>query len=289
MKAKLDQIETFVIVTQLGHFAKAAKVLQVTPAAVSKKISELEKQLQVKLLHRTTRLCQLTEVGERYYQQWLAILEQINQTEEFITHLQETPDGKLYVVTPRKENILPYLAGFQKKYPKISLKIEIAEKIPDFTKDKIDIALGMSFEPPEDIVRKKIGQTRYILVGSPAYFAKNPQPLTPNDLSQHFYIEQYNRPQAGWIPFDTQQKVYCAPSLLLNNTYAMVECAAKNLGIARVHEYVAAELIVKKQLITVLDDYLQTPIPIYIYYAYSQYVEPKIRCFVDYFADKLKF
>lgn len=288
MKAKLDQIQAFIEVSQKAHFANAAKALNMTPAAISKKIAELEHHLKVKLVHRTTRSCELTEIGKRYFQKWLSILEQIDETEEFINHLQEIPSGEIYVCTPRKEYVIDYLYEFQKMYPKILLKIEVAERIPDFTKEKIDIILGMSFDPPQEMVRKKIASTQYVMVGTPQYFAQHGFPKVPSDLSSHRYIEHWHRPQYGWIPFDKGMKTYCSPTLLLNDTTAMRDCALQGLGITRLQRFVVDNDLKDGRLVAVLDDYLTQKIPIYLYYPYTRYIEPKLRCFIDFMVPRFK-
>lgn len=288
MHTKLDQIEAFIAVAQHGHFANAAKTLQLTPAAISKKIAELEHQLQVKLIHRTTRSCQLTEIGQRFFEKWLSILEHIEETEEFIKHLQEIPSGEIFVGTPRREYLIPHLKAFQEAYPKIILKIEVAERIPNFEKEKMDILLGMSFEPPQDMVRKKLAQTTYVLVGSPSYFAQHGMPQTPYEIATHRFIEHWERLQYGWIPFDDELKVYCPPTLLLNDSHAMRNCALEGLGVTRLHRYLVEDDLQQGRLISVLEDYLTNPVPIYLYYPYSRYIEPKLRCFIDFITPRFK-
>lgn len=287
MNTKLDQIEAFVAIAQLGHFAAAANALKLTPAAISKKLSELEKTLSVKLIHRTTRSCKLTEVGERYYERWLNILDSINETDAFIKDLHEIPKGELSVLTPRRELILPYLQEFQQRYPKITLNIEIAERIPDFTKEKVDVSLGVSYEVSDNIVRKKLSSTRYALVASPAYLKKMGMPLEQNDLTKYHYIEHSKRMEPGWIPFDRDQRIYCRPTLLLNDTTAMMQCALADLGITRLHYSIVEKEIKEKNLISIFENDLKTEIPIYIYYAYSRYIDPKIRSFIDFIVPHL--
>lgn len=289
--SQLERCLTFMAIIEENSFIGAAKKLNISSAAVSKQMTVLEKQIGIQLLQRTTRRLKLTEAGELYYQQCQRIVKELEEAESLLSVMRSEPAGLLRIVSGRyigEHMIIPYVAEFLLSYPKVTLDIELAERIPDIVTEKIDIAIGMSILIPGELIQRKIMTTRYVLCGSPTYLKQYGEPKKPSDLVNHRYITHTMRKPNHTISFKGDLKVHVKPFLYLNDVEAMLNCAFEDLGIIKVHEYVVAEALKKGELIEILTDYKEPEIPIYVCYPYTQYVQPKIRHFIDFILAKIE-
>jgi DNA-binding transcriptional LysR family regulator len=286
---KLDRLETFFQVASEGSFAKAARRLDVSTAAVSKKIALFEKELGVELIKRSTRSFALTTWGELYFDHCKTIIAQIKEGEDLVAFSRSEPSGILRVTAGRyfsERYIIPNLAEFVQLFPKVRLELELAERMPDLEKENIDILIGMSMSGASDCIQKKIARTRYVLCASPSYLAKHGTPQSPDDLVGHSYISHSMR-SPDLISFKTGKKIRLEPLLRLNDTQAMLHCALAGMGIVKLHDYAVEEAVAQGELVEILEEYRDDALPIYVCYLQRKYVAPKIRCFIDFILAKL--
>lgn len=289
MNLKLDRIEVFVTVVENGSFSAAARKLKISVPAVSKQIAELESQLQTLLLERTTRRVSLTEAGEIYYEQCKRLMDEVLETESISTRWSLEPSGILRVFSARyygQKMVLPYLKEFQDLYPKLRLDLELGERVPDPSQEDLDLILGISMAGPDLWIQKKIGTTRYALTASPEYLNTHGIPKKPHDLTHHFYITHKMRNLESQIEFETGEKVKIVPSLILNDTEAMLQCALDGLGIVKLHHYVVDRAIQSGKLVEVLGQFLKPEIPIYLYYPPRRFLQSKVKKFMEFFLKK---
>lgn len=281
---KLSQLEAFVCVVERGSFSQAAEYLGISAAAVSKNIASLEQQMQCQLIQRTTRKLSLTNLGERYFQQCKQIIELIQESEKMLATATHTPRGKLKLFLMNAQFFIPYVQQFQQQYPELQLKIEIAERLPNFVQEGIDILIGASYHHDDNLVRVKIGRTHYRFYASPSYLAKHGVPLQIEDLLHHRYLEHTARFEAeqGNILFQNGQYLRLQPTLLINNMDALINCSTQGLGIVRSHYEYAKQYLEQGLLLEVLPDAFPQESNVYLYYPYSRYTEPKIRAVVDF-------
>lgn len=288
--SKLENIMTFIAVVEQNSFVAAAKKQGISTAAVSRKITNLEAALGTELLHRTTRSLTLTEVGTLYYEQCKSALEGLAMAEAVIASSQQEPMGTLNITCApyfAQQYLVPILPEFMANYPKLFINLELAERFPDLVQEKIDVLLGVSFEGPPELVRRRIGVTRYVLCAAPKYLEKYGVPKTPADLTKHHYITHTMRKPANAIPYKNAKMIYVEPTLWLNDTGAMRECAIQGLGIVRLHDYMVANALQEKKLIEILPDFQEPELPVFLYYQPSRYLQPKIRRFIDFYLQKV--
>jgi DNA-binding transcriptional LysR family regulator len=110
----------------------------------------------------------------------------------------------------------------------------------------------------------------------------------PEDLIKHHYITHSMRVPADVLSFDNGQEIQIKPALWLNDAQAMLMCAIQDMGIVKLHDYMVTEALAKKQLVEVLSAYHKKEQPIYLYYQPSRYLQPKIRCFIDFYLERNK-
>ncbi|MCE5295069.1 MAG: LysR family transcriptional regulator [Chlamydiales bacterium] len=284
-----DKLATFVTVIEEGSFANAARKLHISAAAVSKQIRLLEEELKIELMVRSTRSLSLTDAGHLYFEQAKKIVQEMHQLTALNQELQQEPSGILHVSSARyfgETYIVPRLPEFLEKYPKLTLSLELMERLPDIDREDIDIVIGMSRPLSLDSIQKTIGHTKYVFTASPAYLKTFGTPHHPHDLKNHRYINHSSRVPTNITYFKDNQEVYLEPSLLLNDTNAMKQCALNGLGIVKLHEYVVADAIKEGTLVEILSAFTDPKEPIFAAYKSQKHLPTKIRKFLDFFTAK---
>lgn len=285
MALKLEQLVAFKYVVENQGFTSAAVKLNLSKVAVSKQIAQLERQLQTKLIQRTTRQFALTAPGLELYKQALTLLEQVDQIEKSFADQQQAPQGHLRIMaTPYFASIylLPRLAEFLQRYPQIKLELLLAERFPHLAQEQIDVFVGASLPGYDSLVRKKVGETRYVFCASPAYLQRYGIPMQPNDLKQHRYLNHSMRIPNDTVHFAHAASISVTPYLIINDTAALLTCARAHMGIVKLHEYLVHTDLKDGILQEVLPKYSEKNVPVYLFYTQQSYVPLKIKAFVEF-------
>lgn len=286
----LSQMETFVLTSELGSLAAVARRLAISSAAVSKQLTRLEEELGLQLLVRSTRKIELTEVGVNYCLQCRRILEEVEVASALISQVKLEPHGVLKVVSGRHfatSYILPHIREFLKKYPKIELNLELAERVPDLHAEAIDVLIGMSIPATGDAIQKRIATTSYTICASPHYLKEFGTPKKPVDLKNHRYITHSMRKPDNELLFGSKEVITLNPYIRVNDTQTMLDFALDGLGIVKLHTYVVKEHLEKGTLKELLSAYSDLEIPIYVAYPQRRYIPSKTRYFIDFIIEKL--
>lgn len=286
---KLDRIAAFIAVVEENGFAAAARKQHVSTAAMSRQIMRLEAELNVQLLVRSTRQLTLTEIGAQYYQSCKKTLAELAEAEAIIAGSQNEAQGILNVTATRyfaMVYIIPYLAEFIAQNPKLMINLELAERFPNLAQENVDLIFGVSMEGPQELVRKRVATTRYVLCASPNYLKKYGTPEKPTDLNKHRYITHSMRNPNNAVTFKDNKTVYVEPFLLLNDSRALCECAIRGMGIIKLHEYIVTDALQNGELVEILREYQEPQLPVYLYYQQKRYLQPKIRRFIDFYSSR---
>lgn len=282
----LAQFELFIYVAQYGGLTQAAKILGMSKAALSKQIKHLETKLKVDLFSRKTYRLQLTEQGNILLDQCLRLKKELDDTRSICQQFIDKPEGTLKIAVFEyfaKKLIFPRLTNFLSDYPKLDVYLYVNERIPHFEEEQIDIAVGFSLPASDEIVRKSMMTTRYVLCASPAYFKKYGQPEDLNSLQRHFYIGHSSRTPAGALNLNSPNPLILKPGLILNSVSSMIECAKQGIGIIQLPLYLLENTLQKEELIEILAEYQTGNVHVYYYYPRYRYIQPKIRKFIDFF------
>src|SRR5438128_11743769 len=178
----LNEIAVFVSVAQLGSFSKAAHALTMPVSTVSRRVADLEGQLSVTLLQRTTRKLTLTAQGRDYFDQCSEPLAHLYDAERVLTHSQRQPEGILRISVPAilgDPVFLGFLSDFLRNHPRIRLDLFITNQMLDLVAESIDVALRIGELKSSSIVARSLGtNVRYVLP-SPPYLATRSRPQKP--------------------------------------------------------------------------------------------------------------
>ncbi|WED42238.1 LysR family transcriptional regulator [Legionella cardiaca] len=280
----LALIQTFCKVVQCRSFTAAAKLLDISAAAVSKQVSLLETELGATLLERTTRKVSLTSVGEAYFQEVQAVLQALEQAKSVVAAAHAEPKGVLRVKSSRyfAENIiLPRMPALNARYPQLILDLQVAEQVPHLLEEELDVVYGMSMQVASNSIQKKITTTRYVFCASPYYLERCGCPQRPADLQQHAYLTHSMRnPNNNWT-FASGESVNLTPTLYLNDAAALADCARRGLGIVALHHYQIANFLACGELIELFPGLKKSIIPVYLFYHPARFLQPKVRIWIE--------
>ncbi|MBU9480764.1 LysR family transcriptional regulator [Burkholderia multivorans] len=201
MRKNLDNgvfhaMRAFVCVVDAGSFSQAAEQLQLTTAQVSRLVGELEKRLQAKLLHRTTRQRTLTDVGSAYLERCREVLALVAEAEAQASGTAFAPSGSLRLqcmFTFGRHYVAPKLPEFFRRFPDIRVEYSTSQYVPNLLARGIDVSLYVAEKMPDSgLVSRRLGTTFSVLCASPDYLAEYGSPRSPTDLARHACLQAVN-------------------------------------------------------------------------------------------------
>src|SRR5260370_13825303 len=177
-------MEVFARVVELGGFSAAARALRMTPSAISKLVGRLETRLSARLVNRSTRTLQCTPEGRLLYDRSVRLLADLDEVERSVAEA-EVPSGKIRVsanIPVGRLLLLPIVPAFLEAYSKLSLEISLTDQVIDLLEQRTDVALRSGPLRSSQLIARKLGGARMIIVGPPYYFALHDVPKTTHDL-----------------------------------------------------------------------------------------------------------
>ncbi|MED7819942.1 MULTISPECIES: LysR family transcriptional regulator [unclassified Francisella] len=287
----LDHFEVFLTVIEEGSFTNAAKKLGITTAAVSKNIKLLEQQVKTPLILRSTKKMQLTVEGEKLYAQCKNIKRELDIARNMVSAINANPSGTLNIICNPllfSSDLLAKLNIYTRKYPDVTINIDLTEKPVDFGQNTIDIAFGFNWPPPQHIISRKYKQTHYITCASPNYISHYGEPKTIKDMHNHKLITHTIRTQSNMpvLPGFENTIEKLQPYLYLNSVEAMKECVLQDMGIGQFHDYAVEKELKEGTLVEILKPLVIETFGLCIYYEKKNIVQPKVRKFIDLFFPK---
>jgi DNA-binding transcriptional LysR family regulator len=184
----LQLVRVFVTVAECRSFARAAEALEMTPSSISRLIKQLEQQLGVVLINRTTRAMSLTDVGQRYFAECGAALGQLHAAYRNVRDQHDLAQGLLKVSAPLafgRMHVVPHLSSFMHVYPDIQLDLVMTDRYVDIVGDGVNVAIRIGQMDDSALVARKLLNNRRVLVASPAYLARSGSPATFDELKRH--------------------------------------------------------------------------------------------------------
>ena len=272
-----------------GGMSAAARELDVTPAAVSKRLAQIEARLGVRLFNRSTRRLSLTAEGEVYLENARRILGEIDDLDALIASRQAAPRGLLKVNAPLgfgRSYIAPAIAEFAQKYPEVSLQLQLTDRPADFVREAFDVAVRFGDLPDTSLIARKIAPNRRLVCASPGYLKKHGTPATPHDLARHQCIVlRQNEAAYGLWRFTRGRRsetVKVRGNLSSNDGEVTLTWGLAGLGILQRAEWDLARYLRSGRLVQVLEDYALPQADIYAVFPERHHLSAKVRVFVDF-------
>jgi DNA-binding transcriptional LysR family regulator len=285
----LDGVEAFLSVAQHRSFRKAAAELAVTPSAISQAVRALEKRVGAALFIRTTRSVGLTEAGEKFLSRAKPAFEELVAATEVARELGQRPAGLLRLSVPRAAVpilLQPLIASFCLAYPEVEVEIAAGEELVDLAAGGFDAGIRLGQFIAADMVAVRLTPPfRFVIVGSPAYLARNKRPERPDDLRHHACVRhrRSNGALAPWSLDDGGRAIEIAVSgpFIANDFPTMLGAAIEGVGLAQLPEPIVAGPLKARTLVQVLAPFAATAPGVFLYYPGHRQILPKLRAFID--------
>ena len=286
---RIAAMNAFVRVVEAGNFTKAADTLNLPNATVTRLIQALEQDLQVKLLHRTTRAVTVTPAGAGYYERVVRLLAELTDIESTTRLSQGQPAGKVRVEAPAAIGamvIVPALDEFYRQYPDVQVELGVGNRRSDLVAEGIDCAIRAGQLDEQHIVARQIGAFRSTTCATPALLQAHGAPRTPDELAARPTVGMLSARTGRPLPFRySAGTATVEPTLehrlVVNDTNSYVTAALSGLGFIQAPGYAVDELVAQGRLNAVLADWQTPELPIHMLYAPNRYLSAKVRAFID--------
>ena len=287
-----QDMQFFTQLVRCGSLTAAARELQVTTAAVSKRLSGLESRLGVSLLHRTTRRLSVTEQGRAYLEHSRRILEEIEAVESELQDARGEPAGLLRVNATLgfgRMHVGPAIASFVRKHPRIEVQLQLSANPPPITEEAYDVGIRFGEPPDSRLIARRLARNRRLLCASPAYLARAGTPRSPEDLARHNVISIRQADEAqGLLHLKSgkrMQSVRLRGSLSTNDGEVAVSWALQGLGIVLRAEWDVERYLRSGRLRQVLPAWDSPPADIYAVYPERHARIVRVQRFVEHLAE----
>ena len=290
---RFDNMRVFAKVVESASFTAAAAQLGISVSMVSQHVKELEERLAARLLNRTTRKVNLTEVGRAYYGRCTRLLADLEETELAVSDMHAAPRGELRVnasPTFGIRQLAPAISHFTARFPGISVELMLSDRPVDLIAEGFDVAVRLEDLPDSSLIARQLPPCRVAICGAPSYFEKHGKPRTPADLSAHNCLTltgnvlPYCRAWHLAAADGTALNISPMGNLRSNSPAVLVVAAFAGHGLVYLPTYFVGEALQSGRLVTVLDDYMAPPLALRALYPHNRYLSAKVRAFVDFLA-----
>jgi DNA-binding transcriptional LysR family regulator len=285
---RLDAMAAFVAVAELRGFARAARRLKRSPAAVTRMVAALEERLATRLLQRTTRSVTLTDAGARYLARARRILADVEEAEGAAQADRVEPTGRFVVTAPNlfgRLRVAPLMGEFLARYPAVTGELILSDNIVSLVEDGIDLAVRIGALSDSTLVARKVGETRRVVVAAPSYLAKRRAPRSPADVASHDIVQfaSTTSSAAEWrfLQGDRTVSVAFAPRFVTNSADAAIGHAERGAGLTCVLAYQVVEAVRAGRLRVLLARFEPPPLPIQLVHPGARLLSAKLRAFMD--------
>ncbi|MEA2078372.1 MAG: LysR family transcriptional regulator [Pseudomonadota bacterium] len=278
----------FVKVVENSSFSKTARRENVPVSTVSRKISELEKALGVRLLERSTRQLRTTEIGQNYYERCRRGLEEFEAANLLILDRQSEVSGTLRISTPPNLSdvmVAPLVAGFQALYPKVVFRILVTDRRIHLIEDGIDLVMRVGELDDSNLVACRLLRYRHLLVASPEYLEKAGHPKHPQDLNDHPLIAfspWFSEPVWPLADGNKVEKVLVKSGFSINDYNGVLQAVLDSSGIGEIPSIVCGQQLEAGQLVEVMPNWHFEPVTFSAVYSARLNLSRVVRLFKDF-------
>jgi DNA-binding transcriptional LysR family regulator len=293
MSNRITSMTVFRAVAELGGFARAARSLRLSNAAVSKHVAALERELGVRLLHRTTRAVTLTSVGRAYLERGARILDELAALEADVRADRDQPRGTVRVTAPSAWGVValaPALPRLFRRWPALEVELSLTDRWVDLVEEGYDVALRGAIQLPDSsLVAVPVARYPRVLVAAPSYLRKRGVPRRLADLADHRCLRHASvRDHGGWTMTgpDGEETVVVRGPLSVDNSLGLRHALLAGAGIALTPMFVVEEDVREGRLRTVLPEWRAEELVLSAVYPASRGLAAGVRAFVDFVRER---
>lgn len=286
---RLDAMQLFVRVAELGSFAAVAQQMGVARSVVTRQIAGLEAHLGVKLMARSTRRLSLTSAGTAYLEKCRVILNLVETAETDVAEERVSPRGNIRIALPLSfglKRVAPLLLDFAARYPEVSLDMDYSDRRMNLIEEGIDLSIRITRQLAAGDVARKIGVSQMKVVAAPAYLALHGRPQKPGELTHHEYLG-YTLAGSGAPSFIVDGQPLAVPvrsRITASNGEVLIEAAVRGMGITCHPDFIVDDYIASGQVEQILNDYPMQELGIYALLPSNRHVPHRVRVLMDFLA-----
>lgn len=285
----ISRIGVFIAVVKAGSFAGAALTLGITSSAVSKQIQNLEQDLQVKLLNRTTRNVSPTEEGTLYYERAARALEDLKEAEDEINELKSRPRGPLKVSLPQSLGIKYFgnaIAAFAAQYPEVELDVSLDDRLVDVAGEGFDLVVRIGSLKDTSLIARRMADCPFVICASSNYLQRHGKPQTPDDLTKHNVLAFTGNGGPNEWRYASKAgvtgQVSLQGSFKADSGNILCGAALQDVGIVILPIFYVSEHLESQDLQIVLPDFVTSPKrEIFAVFPPNRFQSTRLRLFVD--------
>lgn len=293
---QLKAMHAFARVVETRSFTQAAISLGMPKATVSSAVRELEDHLGSRLLHRTTRVVELTQDGQVFYNRCIVLLADMDELQGLFRGAGDTLKGTLRVDMPTRlarNHVIPYLGDFLAQHPALRVEISSTDRRVDVVQEGFDCVLRVGDLEESGLVARRLGAFRIVNCASPAYLSQHGHPRCVEDLRQGHYQVHYVRVLGGkpepWEYFDGQdyQEMALPSKVTVNHSDAYEACCLAGLGLIQTPAIGVRQALASGQLVEILPDAPAEPMPVSMVFSHRRNRSRRVNVFVEWLAERL--
>lgn len=291
---RIHLISVFVAVVDTGGFAGAARKLNLSPPVVTRAINELEADLGVRLLTRTTRVVRVTEAGARYAEDCRRIISELAEADRSVSGLHSSPRGHLTVTAPGWLGALyitPIVTEYLLRYPEVKASCWFLDRMVNLIEEGVDVAIRVAELPDSSMQASRVGSMRLVMVASPEYLQRRGDPKSIADLEGHdIVLASAVAPGIELRLRDGEQvrALRIRPRMSTTNNETAVAATASGFGITQQMLYKVAQPLAQGKLKIILPDFEPNPLPISVLHREGRHPSQKVRAFLDLLIQRLR-
>jgi DNA-binding transcriptional LysR family regulator len=283
------ELALFDLIVRRGSLSAAALELALTPASVSKRLINLEKQLGVLLVNRTTRRLSLTDEGEVFHRNAVRILNELEEMEQLVSGNKSTPTGLLRVNAPLgfgRTYITPLISKFVKQYPRVEVQLQLTDHPLSLADAAFEVGIRFGELPDARVIAKRVAQNRRLVCAAPSYLKKRGIPKVPHDLSMHncIILRQNDAAYGAWrfTRGKSTETVKVRGTLSSNDGEVALNWVLDGHGIMLRAEWDIAKYLRSGRLQVILEEYVTPPADIFAVYPERHASTPRVQAFTDF-------
>ncbi|CAB3923734.1 MULTISPECIES: LysR family transcriptional regulator [Achromobacter] len=291
---RFEQYRVFAQVAEMGSFIKAANALELPRASVSAAIQQLETQVGVRLLHRTTRQVRLTADGAQLLERLRPLLAEVEEIDHLFQQSARQVAGRLNVDVPSRiarRLVAPALPGLLRRHPRLQLALGSSDRAIDLIQEGVDCAVRIGALHDSSLVSRPLGRIALVNCASPAYLREQGVPLTPEDLAQGHWMVGYASPTTGReLPWDIAAGPAIAlPSrVVVNNAESYIACCLAGLGLIQIPRFDVQHLLDAGELVDVMPAHRAAAMPVTLLYPHRRQRSRRLAVFLEWFEELMR-
>jgi DNA-binding transcriptional LysR family regulator len=284
----LNGMRTYAAVVSTGSFTAAAERLGISRALTSKYVGQLEDHLGVRLLNRTTRRLNVTEVGRAYFERCRQLVDEVDELESAVSDQQTAPRGRLLIAAPTTFGemfLAQAVARYLDEYPEVSIELVLADRFVNLVDEGFDLAVRIGNLQDSSLIARRLASCRLVVCASHEYLRRTGTPAHPSDLERHCCIYDTNQGSGNSWPFrdiDHRFSVSVKGNLRVNGAVAVREAMLAGQGIGYSPAYAIGDELRTGKLKIILENYESDELGIYAVYPHNRHLATKVRSFIDF-------